>query len=50
MTKDESIFLLVIILSILTTFSLNCALTLLGENCCLSLSGLKGLIDTREVT
>ena len=48
--KRSKHFILVIILSILTTFSLNCILILLGENWCLSLSGLKGLLDTREVT
>ena len=43
MIKDQCIFSLVIILLILVTLSLDNAWTLLGENCCWSLLGLKGL-------
>ena len=41
--KDQGIFPLVIILLILITFPLGDNLTLLGENCCWSFLGLRGL-------
>ena len=42
--KHQGIFSFVIIFYILTTLSLDNVWTLLGENCCWSLLGLKGLI------
>ena len=42
--KYQGIFSFVIIFYILTTLSLDNVWTLLGENCCWSLLGLKGLI------
>ena len=42
--KHQGIFSFVIIFYILTTSSLDNVWTLLGENCCWSLLGLKGLI------
>ena len=44
LTKHQGIFSFVIIFYILTTLSLDNVWTLLGENCCWSLLGLKGLI------
>ena len=44
MKNNQSIFPLVIILSILITLSLDCILIMWGENWCLSVLGLKGLI------
>ena len=41
--KDHGIFSMMIILLILMTLSLDSVWTLLGENCCWSLLGLKGL-------
>ena len=43
LVKDQSIFPQVIILWILTTFSVDCVLILLGENWCWSLLGFKGI-------
>ena len=43
MIKDQSIFPQVIILLILTTFSLDCVLIMLRENWCWSLLGFKGI-------
>ena len=42
--KHQGIFSFVIIFYILSTLSLDNVWTLLGENCCWSLLGLKGLI------
>ena len=42
--KDHGIFSMMIILLILITLSLDSVWILLGENCCWSLLGLKGLI------
>ena len=53
MIKGHGIFSVMIILSILTTLSLDSVWILLGENCCLSLLGLKGLrrlLTTREIS
>ena len=49
MIKDQGIFSLVIILLILVTLSLDNVWTSLGENCCWSLLGLKGLIRTPDL-
>ena len=46
--KDHGIFSLVIILLILITLSLDNVWTSLGENCCRSLLGLKGLNKDRK--
>ena len=43
--KDQGIFSMMIILLILITLSLDSVWILLGENCCWSLLGLKGLRD-----
>ena len=43
--KHQGIFSFVIIFYILTTLSLDNVWTLLGENCCRSLLGLKGLMN-----
>ena len=46
--KHQGIFSFVIIFYILTTLSLDNVWTLLGENCCWSLLGLKGLKGKQE--
>ena len=47
--KHQGIFSFVIIFYILTTLSFDNVWTLLGENCCWSLLGLKGLIEKQIV-
>ena len=46
MIKDHGIFSMMIILLILITLSLDSVWILLGENCCWSLLGLKGAIES----
>ena len=46
--KHQGIFSFVIIVYILTTLSLDNVWTLLGENCCWSLLGLKRLKGKQE--
>ena len=48
--KHQDVFSFVIIFYILTTLSLDNVWRLLGENCCWSLLGLKGLMERLRVT
>ena len=48
MIKDHGIFSMMIILLILITLFLDSVWILLGENCCWSLLGLKGLMENER--
>ena len=50
MIKDQSSFPQVIILLILTTFSLDCVLIMLRENWCWSLLGFKGICRCKVIS